>query len=195
MMNDEFLRSLKGEWQSQHADAAASIARLRARRWVPHVQLTAELLLTLAGVLAGVWFALRAMSAPDNRLLFALSAAAMLGIVPIVCLIGLRLRRRGLHWDDQTPEALLETGLRRAEVSLRLLQLGRWNIVILAAFVAILWITQWLGWIEAHDFLVLYTCLCLTLSAFTWAWIIWSRKRLQREHASYARLLEMMRSH
>lgn len=194
MMNDEFLRSLKGEWQSQHADVDASLARLRARRWVPHIQLAVEVVLTLAATLVGVSFAFRAMSAHSNRLLFALSAAVMLLIVPIACFIGARLRRRSLHWDDQTPEALLETGLRRAKVSLRVLQLSRWNSVILVGFVTILWIVQWLGWIQAHDFLVLYTSLCFAISVLTWVWTVWSRKRWQREAASYKRLLELMRS-
>jgi hypothetical protein len=102
-------------------------------------------------------------------------------------------RRSSLAWDAETPESLLQIGVRRAESSLRAIQIGRWHIAIIAAFVMTLWVVEALGFIHAIDFLIFYTTVCLAVSVASWLWMMWREKRVRSEHAACVRLLAMLK--
>jgi hypothetical protein len=188
-MNDDFLRGLQADWQSQANDADKVLRRLHRNRWTPHIVLGGEILVCALAFLVGLWFAWIAMHDEQHRLLFALSAAVMLLTAPALCVAGVMARRPSLAWDVETPESLLKVGMRRAESSLRAIRIGRWHVAIIAAFVTALWIAEALGFIDAIDFLLLYTSVCLVASVASWLWMRWRENRVRSEHAACIRLL------
>jgi hypothetical protein len=188
-MNDDFIRRLQSDWQSQGTDADKVLRRLRRHRWTPHFVLAGELLGCALAFLAGLWFAWMAIQDDRHRVLFAISAVVMLLAAPALGVAGVMARRAGLSWDVETPESLLQVGMRRAESSLRAIRIGRWHVAIIAAFVSVLWIAEAMGLIDAVDFLILYTTVCLAVSAGSWFWMNWREKRVRSEHAACVRLL------
>jgi hypothetical protein len=188
-MNDDFLRGLQADWQSQDNDADKVLRRLHRNRWTPHIVLGGEILVCALAFLVGLWFAWIAMHDEQHKLLFALSAAVMLLTAPALCVAGVMARRPSLAWDVETPESLLKVGMRRAESSLRAIRIGRWHVAIIAAFVTALWIAEALGFIDAIDFLLLYTSVCLVASVASWFWMRWRENRVRSEHAACIRLL------
>lgn len=191
-MNDDFIRSLKSDWQSQDIDAGTVLRRLRRNRWVPHIVLGAEVLGCALAFMAGLWFAWVAAHNEQHKLLFALSAGALLLTAPALCVASVTARSRSLAWDVETPESLLSVGIRRAESSLRAIRIGRWHIAIIAVFVMTLWILEAFGLIHAIDFLTIYTVVCLAVSVVSWLWMVWRERRVRSEHAACTRLLETL---
>lgn len=192
-MDDDFIRTLQADWQSQDHDASEILRRLHRNRWTPHIVLGAEILACAVALLVGVWFAWVAAHNEQHKLLFALSAGVMLLTAPALCVAGVMARRPSLAWDAETPESLLQIGIRRTESSLRAIRIGRWHIAIIAGFVTTLWVVEALGFIHAIDFLILYTTICLTLSVASWLWMMWREKRVGRERAACVRLLAMLK--
>jgi hypothetical protein len=188
-MNDDFIRSLQADWQSQANDADKVLRRLHRNRWTPHIVLAAEILACAVAFLVGLWFAWVAVNHEQHRLLYALSAGVMLLVAPALCIAGVMARRPSLAWDIETPESLLKVGIRRAESSLRAIRIGRWHVAIIAAFVLTLWAAEALGFIHAIDFLIFYSTFCLAASAGSWAWLGWREKRVRSERAACVRLL------
>jgi len=188
-MNDDFLLRLQADWQSQDNDADKVLRRLRRNRWTPHIVLGAEILVCALAFMVGLWFAWIAMHDAQHRLLFALSAAVLLLVAPALCVAGVMARRPSLAWDVETPESLLEVGIRRAESSLRAIRIGRWHVAIIAAFVITLWMAEALGFIHAIDFLILYTTVSLVVSVASWLWMRWRENGVRSEHAACVRLL------
>jgi hypothetical protein len=188
-MNDDFLRRLQADWQSQDNDADKVLRRLHRNRWTPHIVLGGEILVSALAFLVGLWFAWVAVHHEQHGLLYALSAAVLLLAAPALCVAGVLARRPSLAWDVETPESLLNVGIRRAESSLRAIRIGRWHVAIIAAFVMTLWIAQALGFIHAIDFLILYTLVCLVVSVASWLWMRWRENRVRSEHAACIRLL------
>jgi hypothetical protein len=188
-MNDDFLRSLQADWQSQDNDAAKVVRRLHRNRWTPHIVLGAEILVGALTFLVGLWFAWVAVHHDEHALLYSLSAAVLLVAAPALCVAGVMARRRSLAWDVETPESLLNVGIRRAESSLRAIRIGRWHVAIIAAFVTMLWIAEVLGFVQAIDFLILYTTVCVVVSVASWLWMRWRENRVRSEHAACVRLL------
>jgi hypothetical protein len=191
-MNDDFVRSLRDIWQLQEQDAALTLQRLRQTRWTPHIVLAAEMLGCALALLVGIWFAWVAAHAPQNRLLFGLSAAVMLVTVPALTVASALARRASLAWDDETPQMLLRIGIRRAEASLHAMRLARWHIGIVVAFVTILWVLESLALISAPGFLIFYTAVCLVASLAAWLWMMWRVKRVTRQRDACIRLLAMI---
>jgi hypothetical protein len=191
-MKDDFIRSLRDTWQLQEQDAALTLQRLRRTRWTPHIVLAAEMLGCALALLVGIWFAWVAAHAPQNRLLFGLSAVVMLVTVPALTVASAMARRASLAWDDETPQMLLRMGMRRAESSLHAIRLGHWHIGIVIAFVAILWVLESLALIRAPGFLIFYTAVCLVASLAAWLWMMWRAKRVTRERDACIRLLAMI---
>jgi hypothetical protein len=191
-MNDDFIRSLKSDWQSQDIDAGKVLRRLRRSRWVPHIVLGAEVLVLTLSFLVGLWFAWAAVHHEQHNLLFAVSAGVLLLTAPALGVASVMARRRSLAWDVETPASLLSVGIRRAESSLRAIRIGRWHIAIIAVFVVTLWILEASGVIQAIDFLTIYTVICVALSVVSWLWMVWRERRVRSEHAACARLLETL---
>jgi hypothetical protein len=191
-MNDDFIRSLKSDWQSQDIDAGKVLRRLRRNRWVPHIVLGAEVLVLTLSFLVGLWFAWTAVHHAQHNLLFAVSAGVLLLTAPALGVASVMARRRSLAWDVETPASLLSVGIRRAESSLRAIRIGRWHIAIIAVFVVTLWILEASGVIQAIDFLTIYTVICVALSVVSWLWMVWRERRVRSEHAACARLLETL---
>jgi hypothetical protein len=192
-MNDEFIRSLQADWQSQENDADQLLRRLHRNRWTPQIVLGGEILVCALAFAVGLWFAWNAMHEEQHRLLFALSAAVLLLVAPALGIAGFLVRRPALAWDVETPESLLNVGIRRAESSLRAIRIGRWHVGTIAAFVLTLWIAQALGFVDALDFLILYTLICLAVSVAGWLWMRWRENRVRNERAACVRLLAALR--
>jgi hypothetical protein len=188
-MNDDFIRDLRGAWQSQDHDVAAALQRLRRSRWTPHLALAMEVSVCAFSLAAGVWFAWVAAHDEEHRILFALSAAVLLITAPALGVASLLARRRSFAWDAESPESLLRVGLRRAEASLRAIRIGRWHIAIVTLFVAVLWVSQALGLIRAINFLVFYTAVCAVVCVASGLWMRRREKQLRNEHAAHLSLL------
>lgn len=193
-MNDDFVRSLRETWQLQEQDAAKTLKRLRRNRWTPHIVLAAEMLGCAGALLVGIWFAWVAVHVQENGLLFALSAAVMLVSVPGLTIATAVARRASLAWVDETPQMLLRLGIRRAESSLQAIRLGRWNIAIVLAFVAILWILESLGSIHALSFLRFYTTVCFVASLVGGTWLTLRVKHVRAERDACIRLLAIIQA-
>ena len=188
-MNDDFIRDLRGAWQSQDHDVTAALQRLRRNRWTPHLVLAMEISVCMLSLATGVWFAWVAAHNEQHRILFALSAAVLLITAPALAVASLLARRHSFAWDAVSPEALLRVGLHRAEASLRAIRIGRWHIAIVAVFVAVLWIAQALGFVRAIDFLVLYTAVCAVVCVGSALWMRLRERQLRSEHAAHLSLL------
>lgn len=192
-MNDDFIRDLRGDWQSQDHDVASALQRLSRNRWTPYLALALEMSACVVASLAGLWFAWVAAHNEEHRLLYALSAAVVLITAPALGVASLVARRRSLAWDAESPESLLRVGVRRAEASLRAIRIGHWHIAIVAVFVAVLWIAAALGLIRAIEFLVFYTAVCVVVCVASWLWMMRRAKQLRGEHAAYLGLLAKFR--
>jgi hypothetical protein len=140
----------------------------------------------------GLWFAWVAVNNAEHRLLFALSAAILLIAVPVLGVATAMMRRSSLAWDDETPETILRIGIRRAEASLQVMRVGRWHIAIIAGFVAVLWLLQLLGLIDALGFLIFYTAVCAIVSLGSWIWMAWRIKAVSAERDACRRLLTLL---
>ena len=188
-MNDDFIRDLRSDWQSQDQDAASALQRLRRNRWAPHFALAAEMSACALAWLAGLWFAWMAVHDEEHTILFALSAAVVLITAPALGVASLAARRHSFAWDAESPESLLRVGVRRAEASLRAIRIGHWHIGVVAVFVATLWIAEALGLIHAVRFLVVYSAVCVVVCMASWLWMMRRTKQVRGEHAAYLSLL------
>jgi hypothetical protein len=189
MTNDDFIRGLRGDWQSQDHAVTGALQRLRRNRWTPHLALAMEILACASALAAGVWFAWVAVHNEEQRILFALSAAVTLITAPALGVASLVARRRSFAWDAESPESLLRVGMRRADASLRAIRIGHWHITIVAVFVAVLWIAQASGFVRAIEFLVFYTAVCVVVCVASWLWMRRRAKQLRGERAAYRSLL------
>lgn len=188
-MNDDYIRDLRGDWQSQDNDVTHALQRLRRNRWTPHLALALEMLACALALAAGSWFAWVAAHNEEHRVLYALSAAVVLITAPAVGVASMVARRRSFGWDAESPESLLRVGVRRVDSSLRAIRVGHWHVAIVAVFVAVLWIAQALGFIRAIKFLVFYTGVCLVVCTANWIWMRRREKQLRSEQAAYLSLL------
>lgn len=192
-MNDEFIRGLQRDWQSREHDVGERLRRLRRNRWVPHIVLALELLGYAVALSVGVWFAVVALRTPEHRLLFALSAAILLSTAPALAIASAMARRDSLAWGDETSESILEIGIRRANSSLRIVRVGQWHVAVIAMFVALLWILQFAGWVDAFRFLVFYSSICLVVSMGSWLWMRRQTRKAHAEQEACRRLLAALR--
>lgn len=191
-MSDELVGRLQREWQSQPHDSARVLQRLRRNRWTPHLVLGLEIFGSVIALGVGVWFAWVATHQVEHKLLYTLSAATLLIAVPVLAVATAMARRSGLAWHDETPESILRIGKRRAEASLLAMRVGRWHIGVIAVFVAVLWVLQWLGFIQASEFLVLYSLVCLVVSLGSWGWMRWRTEKLIAERDACVTLLSVL---
>jgi hypothetical protein len=192
-MTDELIRSLKSDWQSHEYDASHVVRRLRRARWAPHLVLAMEVLGCCIALGVGVWFAWVAANQAEHKLLYTLSAAILLIAAPVIGVASALARRQGLAWDDETPESILRIGIRRADASLRAMRVGRWHIVIIAAFVVLLWTLQALKLLGALQFLIFYTLVCIVVSLGSLIWMTWRTRTLRAEREVCVRLLAELR--
>ena len=135
MPADEFLESLKADWDRQALDA--TLLQLRCRRWVPHAWLAADIIGAVVMAAFGLGFAVVAATSKD--LLFALSAGALLAVGLPMVVASVRTRLRSLKWNDQTPEGVLKSTLARLAATRRILKLGRGSAYCLFALVVAVW--------------------------------------------------------
>ncbi|HEU5134986.1 MAG TPA: hypothetical protein VFU13_07565 [Steroidobacteraceae bacterium] len=191
-MTDEFLEELQSSWRGQQVAFADVHARLRRQRWRPHLALGFELTVTAVTMGVGVWFA--SMAVALQSLLFAMAAGVLLIAAPALAVAGWIARKDSLRWEEETPESVLTSGLRRVDASLKVIRLGRVHLGVIAAFVAALWLTELGGLISARRFLVIYTAVCAAMTAFYLPWLAWREKRLNQERAVCQRLLDDLRN-
>lgn len=192
-MTDELIRSLQRDWQSQEYDASDVIRRLRRRRWTPHLVFALEVLGCCLALGVGAWFAWVAAHQSEHKLLMSLSAAVLLITVPLLGVATALARRPSLAWDDETPESILRIGIQRADASLRVMRVGRWNIAVVAGFVVLLGALQLLKLIDALEFLVFYSSVCLVVSLGSWIWMAWRIRVVRAERDACIRLLATLR--
>lgn len=192
-MSDDLIRRLQRDWQSQEYDASHVVRRLQRARWTPHLVLALEVLGCCFALAVGVWFARVAAHQSEHKLLFALSAAVLLIAVPVLGIATALARRPSLAWDDETPESILRIGIRRAEASLQAMRVGRWHVAIIAGFVALLWALQLLKFIDALEFLIFYSLVCLVVSLGSWIWMAWRTRSTRAERDACVRLLAVLR--
>ena len=190
-MTDEFLEELQSSWRGQQAGIDV-LSRLRRQRWRPHLALGFELLGTAVSMGVGVWFATMALEL--RSLLFGMSAGILLIAAPALAVAAWLARKDSLRWEDETPESVLVSGVRRADASLKVLRLGRVHLALIVAFVLILWVAELGGLISARDFLVLYTLVCAATVALYLPWIAWRVKRVGGERAACQQLLDELRA-
>jgi hypothetical protein len=188
-MSDDLIRRLQRDWQSQELDVSHVLRRLQRARWAPHLVLALEVLGCCVALGVGVWFAWIASHYNEHRLLYALSAAILLISVPVLGVAAALARRPSLAWHDETPESILRIGIRRAEASLQAMRVGRWHVAIIAGFVAVLWAVQLLKLIDAVEFLIFYTSVCLVVSLVGWIWMAWRTRAVAALRDAYVRLL------
>jgi len=186
-MADEFLDELQKDWRGQDVAFADVHARLRSQRWRPHLALGFELGAAAVVIGVGAWFALMAWK--HDSLLFGMSAAILLLASPALAVAAWLARKDSLRWEEETPQSVLSTGVRRADASLRLVRLGRAHLAVIAAFVAVLWACEAAGLIHAWDFLVFYTIVCAVTAACHLPWLAWREKRVLQERTICERLL------
>lgn len=188
-MSDDLIRSLQRDWQSQEFDAGHVVKRLKRARWMPHLVLGLEILGCCAALGVGLWFAWVALHQGEHTLLYALSAAVLLIAVPLLGVATALARRPSLAWDDETPESILRIGIRRADASLKALRVGRWHVAVVAGFVGLLWVLQAMRSIDAREFLVFYTWVCLVVSVGSAFWMAWRTRVVRAEREACVRLL------
>jgi hypothetical protein len=188
-MSDDLVRRLQNDWQSQQYDVSQALRRLQRTRWVPHFILALEVLGCGVALGVGLWFAWMASHHTGHTLLYALSAAILLVSVPVLGVATAWARRSSLAWHDETPESMLRIGIRRSEASLRAMRVGRWHLAVIAGFVALLWALQWFGLIDALEFLIFYSSICLVVSLCSGMWMLWRTKTVSAQRDAYVRLL------
>jgi hypothetical protein len=193
-MTDELVESLRRDWQSQRIDPGPALRKLRRQRWTPHLVLGFELLGCLVALVVGGWFAWVAVHQEEHKLLLALSAGVLLIAAPLLAVAIVLARRAGLAWHAETPGSILRIGIVRVESTLRAMRVARWHIGIIAAFVAILWVLQASGYIEALRFLIIYTTVSFVASLAGWVWMRWRTRSLLLERAAYEKMLAEMRT-
>ena len=186
-MTDEFFKELQSNWRGQDVALGDALSRLRRQRWRPHLALGLELLATAATMGVGVWFA--SMAITLQSVLFGMSAGILLIAAPALAVAAWLARKDSLHWEDETADSVLVSGIRRADASLKVLRLGRVHLWLIAAFVAVLWTLELGGLIGARDFLVLYTLMCAATAAFYLPWLAWRERRVKRDRAVCEHLL------
>jgi hypothetical protein len=191
-MTDDLIRDLQRDWQSQEYDASHVVRRLKRARWTPHLVFALEILGCCLALGVGVWFAWGAAHQSEHKLLLALSAAVLLISVPVMGIATALARRPSLAWDDETPESILRIGIRRAEASLKALRVARWHVAVVAGFVVLLWALQLLEFIDALEFLIFYSSVCLVVSAGSWIWMAWRTRTVRAERDACVRLLAVL---
>jgi hypothetical protein len=113
--------------------------------------------------------------------------------VPLLGVATALARRSSLAWDDETPESILRTGIKRADASIRAIRVGRWHVAVVAGFVVLLGALQLLKLIDAVEFLLLYASVCAGVSVGSWIWMAWRIKTVRAERDACVRLLATLR--
>jgi hypothetical protein len=186
-MADEDLLKVREDWRRQDSAFAVVYSRLRRNRWRPHLALALEIVSSIVTLVTGLWFAWLAWNL--SSLLFGLSAIVLLLATPAFALAAILIRKDTLRWDEETAEGVLTAGLRRANASLRAIRVGRWHVVVIAVFVAVLWVMEAMGLIAALRFLVFYTSVCAAILIPYLKWLAWRERRVRGEREACQRLL------
>jgi hypothetical protein len=186
-MADDFVESLKADWTGQAAEAR--LDQLRRRRWLPHVLLSLDILGGAIMAAAGVAYALVALRSGD--VLFGLSAVAMLVFGLPLVVAAVRVRWRNLSWNDETPEGVLRSTVRRLHASERSLRLGRGGAWTLFALVIAVWAADLAGQVrEPWTILAVITLIWALSGALMLVWVRWRLDRIVRERAGCEALLQ-----
>lgn len=190
-MADDFIGSLKADWDREGAEA--SLVRLRRRRWTPHALLAADFLGAVVMAVFGLGYA--ALAVKHHDLLFALAAVAMLPIsLPLVA-TGLKVRWRALAWEGETSEGVLRSSLRRLDATRRVLQLGRGGAVTLLALALAVWAAALAGWVrEPRSIVTVIMASWILAGLGMLGWVQWRLGRTARERVGCELLLRQFDS-
>jgi hypothetical protein len=173
-MTDDFIASLKADWDRQTAET--QVILLRRRRWTPHLLLAADALGAIALTAGGLGFATAAVRFGD--LLYVLSAIAMLLFALPLVLVGIRMRWRALDWDDETSAGVLASYLRRLGATEQIVRLSRRGAYTLLALAGAVWMGEGAGIIrQPTPILAVITGTWMMAGAI---WLCWVRSRLAR---------------
>lgn len=185
--NDRFLAGIGDNWRRIGADHARMHQQLRRTRHLPRLLRLADISGTLALFGVGCWFAWEAIA--GQSVFFALSALVLLAVPPALLPAALRARKDSLVWADETPEEVLRMSLARTEAALRMAVLGQWKMIVIQVFLAVLWIAETTGLMQAGEFLNLYTLISLVILAAYAPWLEWRRTALSRERDTCLKLI------
>jgi hypothetical protein len=100
-----------------------------------------------------------------------------------------RARQGSLKWEDETPESVLQVGLRRADASLRANRIGRWNVLVLAALVVV-FLAMWALSGVPTSIIAINTIIYAGLLAAAWLWLDVRRAHVRGELETCLKLLE-----
>jgi hypothetical protein len=185
-MADDFIGSLKADWDRQTAEA--TVVRLRRRRWTTHVLLAGDILGAVALIACGLGFGVGAVRLRDP--LFGLSAAAMLLFALPLVLVGLRTRWRSLGWDDRTAEGVLTSSLGRLQATERIVRLSRAGAYTLLVLAAAAWTGAAAGLVrQPASVLGAITGAWIAAGVVWLFWVRWRLARIGRERAACETLL------
>jgi hypothetical protein len=185
-MSDDFIGSLKADWDG--AGAEAELIRLRRRRWTPHAWLAADALGAATMIVFGFIYAALAVRYRD--LLFALSAIAMLPVGLPLATTAVVTRWRALAWEGETAEGVLRSSLRRLEATRKALRLGRVGAIVLLATAVIVWAGALVDLVrEPRGVLAIITGTWVLAGVSGLGWNRWRLARVGREIAGCETLL------
>ncbi len=186
-MSDDFFSEAKAAWRGEPAEVTAVQLRLRRRRWTAHIVLAIELIGSGFAFAVGLFFI--AMAFRTHALLYTVSALALLVSMPLAMTATVLARRPSLKWEDETPSSVVVTALRRAEASLKAIRIGRWGVVVVGAFVLMLWFAQAIGAVRSVGFLCVYTAASFVVCAPYLLYLHRRDRRAGGERAACLRLL------
>jgi hypothetical protein len=186
-MADEFMDKLRTEWRDQDTGALGSRPRLPRGRFTPHLSFAFEVAICSATFVIGLLFVRRALD--TGTPIYAYAAAALIATSCALVAALFDARRSSFAWRDETPAQLVRTGVERAEATLRAIRVGRWHVLAIAAFVVLLWGLELTGRLGAGRFLILYSLLCVALTAAAWVWLGRGERTARRRVAAYRELL------
>lgn len=185
--NDSFLAGIGDNWRRIGEDHAQLHRRLRRTRHLPRLLRLADIGGTILLFAVGCWFVWQAIV--GESLFFALSALVLLAVPPALLPAALRARKESLAWEDATPEDVLRMSLARTNAALRMAVLAQWKLITIQVFLAVLWVAQTGGLMDAGEFLNLYTLISLVVLAAYAPWLEWRRTTLSRERDACLKMI------
>lgn len=184
---DDFLDRARANWRASDEAVEQLTERLRRQQFWSRLAFPAELGAAVIAVGAGIWLLFWAID--GYVVLGRIAGVVLLVAVPILTAASWFARRAQPKWESETPEGVLRYALRKADVTVSLLRLAQWHAVVLAGFVAALWVAAVAHYVMIDMFLFAFTVFYLAVAFGTYVWVRWRRARLAAERQQCEALL------
>ena len=178
---------MRDSWRRQHVEVGAPQPCPGIRRRWPNFMLGLQLACATAGALTGVWLAYLAWRLVS--LSFGVWAVVLLLTAPALGIVAFLARNNDLKWESESLESVLVSGRYRAEASLRAIRLGRGYTCVVASHIAVLWVSELGGLINARAFLIIYSVAWAVMAVLYLPWLTRRERTIYEEHAITSRLL------